>query len=143
MDILFIIGFGFLMPAIAAKSLRAKLILFLNAFLIMQKFLDITEALIKNDQLGNAGAGIDFLTVLLIPSFITVSLVYFGYGVVKIIRRRNDYLAFLKTKKHDFSLMHHFRGPLDKEEVTALILSWPSIIMAIVIFVDTLGSLLT
>ena len=143
MDILFIIGLGFLRPAIAAKSLRAKLILFLNAFLIMQKFLDITEALIKNDQLGNASVGVDFLTVLLIPSFITVSLIYFGYGVIKIIRRRNDYINFLKTKKHDFRVMHHFRGPFDREEVTALILSWPSIIMALIIFVNTLGALLS
>lgn len=139
MDVLFIIALGFLMPAIAFRSLRAKLILFINAFLVIQKILDITEQVIKDNQLDSVSGGINFFTIMIIPILVTTSVLYFAYGTVKLLRRWNDLVKLFKTKKHDFSIVRHFKGPLDSEEKMALVLSWPGILLAMSAFLHFVG----
>ena len=130
MNIVLITAFGYLLPAIFAKSLRAKIIYFLNAVILIWPFVNIYNQYLINHFLER-----DFnftpAEIFLISSWLFFAVFYFLLGLIKLVKRRKDF-ALLFTQKHDFNILNHIpKGELNKEEKIAFLFSLPGITVTI------------
>lgn len=131
---IFIVAFSYLLPAVAAKSYRTKLIYFLNSLILVWILAESVRDVIKSGYLNNNGT-ISFLSALIIPVISILSILYFIVGVVKIVSRRKDYINMFKNK-HGFShVVSDFSKELNEEEKVALLFSFPTIVFMVFIFI--------
>jgi len=130
MNIVLIIAFGYLLPAIFAKSLRAKIIYSLNAVILIWPFVNIYNQYLVNHFLER-----DFnftpAEIFLISNWLFFAVFYSFLGLIKLFKRRKDILL-LFNQKHDLNILNHIpKGALNKEEKLAFLLSLPGITVAL------------
>lgn len=126
-------SFFFIIPAIAAKSLRSKLIYFVNATIITWVMIDSSKPFIEQAYLGDTER-VSFIKAMSLVTLAFLSIFYLIYGIVKLYKRRGD-LKKLFSKHHKLNFKDHFTGELNGEEKFALLASLPGILIAFIIVI--------
>jgi len=126
-------SFCYIIPAIAAKSLRSKLIYFVNATMITWVMIDSSKPFIEQAYLGNAER-VSFIKAISLVTLALLSIFYLIYGLVRLYKRRGDFKKIF-SKHHKLDFKDHFSGELNGEEKAALIASLPGIFIAFIIVI--------